>query len=208
MGLICHLPCFVYTADLTESIRRASLNEVLNSLEVASELSIQKAVLHPGIIIGLGVFIMEESLKYALNSLEVIVAKADELGINLCLENMFPRYQSFFEPESFVDIFKKYPNLKLTLDTGHANIDNQDGRRTLNFIKQLGHRIGHVHISDNLGKRDDHLPIGEGNIDFPKIIKALKKSGYNDTVTLEVFAEDRRKLRSSRERFAALYADI
>jgi len=202
------LPCFVYTADLTESIRRASLNEVLNSLDVASELRIQKAVLHPGIIIGLGVFVIEESLKHAFNSLDAIVSKADELGINLCLENMFPRYQSFFEPESFAEIFKMYPNLKLTLDTGHANIDNQDGRRNLNFIQQLGDRIGHLHISDNLGKRDDHLPIGEGNIDFPEIIKALKESGYNDTVTLEVFAEDRRKLRSSKKKFAALYADI
>jgi sugar phosphate isomerase/epimerase len=77
----------------------------------------------------------------------------------------------------------------------------------LNIIKRFSHRIGHVHISDNLGKRDDHLPIGEGNINFMEIIRALKHTGYNDTVTLEVFTENRRKIISSREKFESMLKD-
>ena len=207
MGLIGHLPCFVYLADLTDSIRQASLTEVLHSLEVASELNMPKAVLHPGLITGLGVFVMETALTHALRSLDKIVTKADKLGIHLCLENMFPKYHSFFEPGHFSKIFDMYPNLSLALDIGHANIDCQDGGRALNFIRQFGHRIGHLHISDNHGKKDDHLPIGEGAIRFPEIVSALKQSDYNDTVTLEVFSEDRKKLKSSQERFAAMYTN-
>jgi sugar phosphate isomerase/epimerase len=101
-----------------------------------------------------------------------------------------------------------YPHLSLALDIGHANIDCQDGRRGLNFVGQFGQRIGHLHISDNHGKKDDHLPLGEGNIRFPEIISALKQSGYNDTVTLEVFSEDRNKLKSSLKRFAAMHVGI
>ncbi|UCF55718.1 MAG: sugar phosphate isomerase/epimerase, partial [Deltaproteobacteria bacterium] len=37
MGLICHLPTFVSTADLTDSLRETSLNEVLESLQVAAD---------------------------------------------------------------------------------------------------------------------------------------------------------------------------
>ena len=52
---------------------------------------------------------------------------------------------------------------------------------------------------------DHHLPIGAGTIGFPKIIKALKKTGYNDTVTLEVFSSDRDYLTMSREKLAGMF---
>jgi sugar phosphate isomerase/epimerase len=208
MGLLGHLPCFVYLADLTDSIRQASLNEVLHSLEVAAELDIKKVVLHPGLINGLGIFVEDTALSYAMRSLDTIVTTADSLGIHLCLENMFPKYPSFFEPDHFSKIFDQYPNLSLALDIGHANIDCQDGRRVLNFISQFGARISHLHVSDNHGKKDDHFAIGEGNIRFAEVVDALKQSGYNDTVTLEVFSENRKKLKSSQEQFAAMYADI
>ena len=38
LGLICHLPTFLCTADLTPSLRQASIKEMRQSLEVAAEL--------------------------------------------------------------------------------------------------------------------------------------------------------------------------
>jgi len=54
MELVCHLPTFLSTADLTQSIRDASLHEILRSLETASELEAEKVVLHPSHIVGNG----------------------------------------------------------------------------------------------------------------------------------------------------------
>jgi sugar phosphate isomerase/epimerase len=88
----------------------------------------------------------------------------------------------------------------MTLDTGHANIDTRGGRRIFSFIRRFGDRIGHVHASDNRGGRDEHLPIGGGNIDFSKLVRRLCETGYGETITLEVFSEDRRKLAESRDR--------
>jgi sugar phosphate isomerase/epimerase len=207
MKLICHLPTFVSTADLTDSIRNASLQEMFSSLEVASELEAQKVVLHPGHIGGMGVFVMDIALKNAVESLEAIIVKAERLGLCICLENMFPKCQAFFEPNDFFNIFERFPKLKLTLDTGHANIGSQDGQRIFEFIKHFGRRIGHLHVSDNLGKRDDHLPIGAGKLDFSRIVKALKDLHYDDTVTLEIFSEDRSQLRKSRDSFQAMLAE-
>ncbi len=62
MDVICHLPTFVSTADLTDSIREASLQEMFHSLEVAAELGSLKVVLHPGHIGGLGVYVQETAL--------------------------------------------------------------------------------------------------------------------------------------------------
>ncbi|MEJ2657119.1 MAG: sugar phosphate isomerase/epimerase [Desulfobacterales bacterium] len=207
MRLICHLPSFVYTADLTRGLRQASLNEVLKSLEVASELGCLKAVLHPGYILGLGIFVMDQSRKYALESLDAIMEKADRLDLILCLENLFPKTHSLMEPEDFAEIFVKFPNLKMTLDTGHAHIKDKEGKRAVKFIERFPDRIGHIHISDNLGEADNHLPVGAGTVDFYKIVKALKGIGYDDTITLEVFSKDREYLKMSRNKVAAMFAN-
>ena len=81
LGLVCHLPTFVSIADLTESIRIASLNEMLGSLDVAAELRADKVVVHPGLISGLGVFVKEQAMEYAMQSMDAIYDKAKELII-------------------------------------------------------------------------------------------------------------------------------
>ena len=82
---------------------------------------------------------------------------------------------------------------------------NPGSRRILEFIQKFGHRIGHLHVSDNFGERDDHIPLGAGKIDFLKIVKALKKCGYDDTATFEIFSKDRQELKMSRDRFDGLF---
>jgi len=203
--LICHLPTFVSTADLTDSIRHASLQEIFHSLEVSEELGCRKVVLHPGHIGGLGVYVKESVMARINESLDAIIGRAQSLGLAVCLENMFPRCHAYFQPNDFVEILQRYPDLKLTLDTGHANIGAPGGRRILKFIEKFGRRIGHLHVSDNFGERDDHIPVGNGTIDFLKIVSALKKCGYNDTATLEIFTENRRELKKSRDRFEEMF---
>lgn len=205
LDIICHLPTFVSTADLTDSIRDASLQEMFHSLEVAAELGSRKVVLHPGHIGGLGVYVKESALARINESLEAIIGRAQALGLAVCLETMFPRCHAYFQPADFVEILQRFPDLKLTLDTGHANIGASGGRRILKFIEKFGRRIGHLHVSDNFGERDDHIPVGAGTIDFLKIVRALKKCGYNDTATLEIFTEDHRELKKSRDRFDHLF---
>ena len=206
MRLICHLPTFVSTADLTESLRETSLNEVLESLEVAAELRAMKAVLHPSPHRGLSVFVIDQVRQYALRSLETIVDKADQVGLPLCLENMFPQSNSLVNPEDFDEVFERFPNLKMTLDTGHAHIEDKADTKILDFIERFPDRIYHVHANDNLGKEDNHLPIGAGTIDFPEIVRVLKAIGYDETITLEVFSKDRDYLRLSRDKLANMVA--
>jgi sugar phosphate isomerase/epimerase len=208
MQLICHMPTFVSLADLTETIRQASLKEVLESLKIAAKLEPIKIVAHPAYIGGMGHFVMDLAKKYALESVAAMAQKADELGLTLCLENMFPRTRFCVDVDDFIPILKEFPTLQLTLDTGHANIDSPRGKRTLKFIETFGDRIGHLHVSDNFGKEDNHLPLGSGNVKFPKIINALKKIGYDKTVTFEVFTDDREYLRLSREKFDSLWNAI
>lgn len=206
MGLVCHLPTFLSTADLTESIRKASVAEMLRSLDLAADLGAMKVVLHPSSVTGMGGFVIEEVKRYSYDFLRVMTSAAKSAGLVICIENMFPRNILGVEPEDFVDMFATFPSLLLTLDTGHANIDDLRGKRLALLTERFGSRIGHLHFSDNRGVRDEHRAIGKGNINFKKLIRKLKAQGYDDTLTLEVFDNDRRKLVASRRRVENLFA--
>jgi len=206
MGLVCHLPSFLSIADLTKSIRDASVKEMTDSLVVASEVGAIKVVVHPWYITGLGALVADQAKQYGLEGMEAIVEKADELGLTLCLENMFQEAGSLVDPDDFVEVLERFPTLKLTLDVGHAHIGRNRKYRSLEFIEKFSDRICHIHASDNSGKEDSHLPIGAGNIDFRKIVKALKKIGYDQTMTLEVFSRDKGYLKNSRDKLSTLVA--
>ena len=70
------------------------------------------------------------------------------------------------------------------------------------YLDRLGDKLMHVHLSDNDGTADQHLPLGavvRNPTDWPAHIKKLKASGYDGTITLEVFSEEKKHLLSSRE---------
>ena len=206
MGLVCHLPTFVGTADLTESLRRASVAEMHASFLLAAELGAEKVVLHPSMVGGMGAFVLPLVKQLAFDFLAEMVAAADKLGLLICLENMFPRNLLGVFPEDFAEIFQAFPALKLTLDSGHAHIDDSKGPRLPQLVQQFGKRIGHLHFSDNKGRRDDHLALGQGTIDFQGLVRSLKEVGYDDTLTLEVFDQDRSRLVAGREQLKKLFA--
>ena len=199
MGIVCHLPTFVSTADLTESIRRASVTEMKQSLSVAADLGAQKVVLHPPMISGMGTYVSERVRGYALEFIGDMVEISDALGVTICLENMMPRNGFGVEPTELDMLFWRFPSLQFTLDTGHANLGEGGRTRLVGLVERLGERLGHVHLSDNRGLYDDHFPLGSGTIDFQHLARSMKDIGYDGTVTFEIFDEDRSLLTQSRD---------
>lgn len=205
MGIVCHLPTFVSTADLTDSIRRASVTEMKRSMSVAADLGASKVVLHPSIMSGMAPHVPDRSTGYAFDFLSEMVGLAEKLGITICLENMMPRNGFGVEPAELDIIFRSFPQLKFTLDSGHANLNDPEGNRLIQLVERFGDRIAHVHLSDNRGVYDDHLALGRGNINIHGLLKMLHSIGYDDTITFEVFVEDRMLLVESREMVEAIF---
>ena len=52
------------------------------------------------------------------------------------------------------------------------------------FLDQLKDRISHVHIHDNMGKKDEHLPLGEGTVNWKQIMEKL--SNYKGIFVTEM----------------------
>jgi len=142
LGLVCHLPTFLYLADLTPRIREASLFEMKGALNTAAALNPRKVVLHPPYIGGLGPLVMDRSMAIAMESLEAVITEAGRLGLCMCIENMFPKYPGWIEPKDFIPVMEKFPSLEMTLDFGHANVDSKRGDRILAFVETFKDRTG------------------------------------------------------------------
>jgi len=187
---VVHLPTFVWMADVYPSIREASVNETRLALEICAELGIGKAVIHPGYLTGLVRFAPAIGRRFSLETMSRVLEEARDLGIVLCAENMFPRSGHMYRPEELAGLLGEIPDLMMTLDLGHANIGGPPDRG-LRFVEACGPRIRHLHVCDNSGREDEHLPVGVGRADLAGPLGALKVAGYDETMTLEVFAPDR-----------------
>jgi sugar phosphate isomerase/epimerase len=73
--------------------------------------------------------------------------------------------------------------VKMVLDVAHASLRGE----TLRFLERFRGRIGHVHISDNRGRIDEHLPLGGGLIDWKGTVEAIKSSAFDGWVVIESF---------------------
>lgn len=68
------------------------------------------------------------------------------------------------------------------LDIGHANYSRAPVSQ---WFDELGEWIGYLHLSDNLGEFDDHLPLGQGCVDWELVNQLWKTLGKDIPVTLE-----------------------
>ncbi|MBL7205340.1 MAG: sugar phosphate isomerase/epimerase [Desulfobacteraceae bacterium] len=128
-------------------------------------------------------FVSEDAISYKIGLLERVLTRAEDLGIVICLENLSET------ATHLAGVFNALPLLQLTLDIGHAQLLSEENT-SFGFMARFPERIKHIHIHDNLGgdspKDDLHLPVGEGIIDFGKIVKELNVIGYNGTISLEL----------------------
>jgi len=95
-------------------------------------------------------------------------------------------------------VIDRVPGLSVHFDVAHAFI-NGGMKSVKGFTNTFKRQIVHVHFSDSLGF-DEHLPIGKGNIDYEKVVKLLKKIGYERNITFEVFTDNRMEVVKSREK--------
>ena len=79
-----------------------------------------------------------------------------------------------------------HPNIKGMYDTFHANIEEADPIKA--YSKHVKH-IAHIHISEN----DRGVP-GRGNIPWAETFRAIRKSGYDDWLTIESFGRSLKDL--------------
>jgi L-ribulose-5-phosphate 3-epimerase len=81
-----------------------------------------------------------------------------------------------------------HPAFGLTLDIGHVACTEQPSIPEV--IAACLPRVVNVHLEDIRGRVHEHLPIGEGDIDFAAVFEALRRGGYRGLVNAELNSDD------------------
>lgn len=165
-------------------LRDKFLPRIQALMALSQKLDIRKATIH---------FWMDkrwapaELLRDKLDILARIVDCGHAYGITVCIENLSER------SESFAPAFEAIPDLRMTLDIGHAQLLARQNT-SFRFIEEHFSRIAHIHAHDNNGgttvKDDLHLALGDGSVDYREIFQALLGRGYDSTITMEVKVRD------------------
>jgi sugar phosphate isomerase/epimerase len=165
--------------------RLAAMDEIKRALETAEQIPFRNLVVHLG----------ERndgwslrSIEYAQTALEHLGAFARPLGVRLLVENLTSEPTL---PEHLVEILQMghLNSVGICLDLGHAHITVG----VSGAIATLNTRITSVHVHDNHGLKDEHLWPGDGTIEWPSTVQALKKLADPPAIVLELhqsFAAD------------------
>ena len=84
----------------------------------------------------------------------------------------------------FVKLSAEFPNLKIALDTGHCIASREcEPERA---IIEMRDKIGTVAVEDMRGGVHEHLFFGEGEMNFPAILRTLKDISFGKLICVEL----------------------
>jgi sugar phosphate isomerase/epimerase len=194
LGIVGHTAPYLPLGHPYKEVRQAAVREFLRCAEVFAELGAQSMSIHPDPHAPM----QDRAFTIAANleSLREMLEPCRRLGIIMMIENIHGGFNTL---EEMGELLTPIPGLGLHLDIGHCNLEG--GENTAESILDAwGDRLKHVHIHDNLGGAADlHLPLGAGTLDVPWAVGALKSTGYDGTITVEVYSPDRSLLKHSVE---------
>jgi sugar phosphate isomerase/epimerase len=202
LGVVGHTAYYLPMGSPFEEVRRAAVAELRRCLEIFGELGAVWMNVHPHYHAPF--HDRAFSARRNLQSLGELLEASRPLGVGLMVENLPGEFNTAAQVG---ELLEPLPDLGLHLDIGHTNLV-VEGNTTASILQAYGSRLRHVHLHDNKGGSADlHLPLGTGTLDTAQHIRALKATGYDGTITLEVFSPDWHYLAYSRDILRRVWDD-
>jgi sugar phosphate isomerase/epimerase len=172
-------------ASPNRAIRKASIQQIKRSMDLARSLDTEVVVVHPGQMPILGRDLEDRVLGYNQDSLAECALYATDCGVTMCVENMPCIDGLLFQDLEELDRLVREVDAHITLDVGHAHNNSIPPKEMLKSS-----RVKHVHLSDNDGSFDQHHALGSADIDFKSIISHLQELNYQGILVVEVKGPD------------------
>jgi len=167
-------------ASVNHPMWKETVRQLSRTAELASEIT-DIIVVHPGNLSPLGYQMPDLAWKQHVNCLREACDFAEDFGISFLLENMINLERLLCRnPEELLGMIEDVDrtNMGACLDVGHANnVGKLD-----EFLKHSS-EFKHLHLHDNDGSSDQHLPPGRGTIDWEKV--KLSFSEYTGRAVIE-----------------------
>ncbi len=173
-------------SSLNKSIRKESIRQVKYSIFAVNEIGAKVMTFHPGRHSAATSKTRDKTKKILFDSLKEISNYNKDYEVPIALENMPDTFITTMRvSQEVLEVLenKQLSGIKHTMDVGHLETNNVDIGKYIHDLKKY---LIHMHLHDNFGEFDNHLPLGEGNINFPQIFKALKEIDYSGRIILEM----------------------
>jgi sugar phosphate isomerase/epimerase len=118
--------------------------------------------------------------EHAVKAVRTLAGRAAELGLMLAIEPV-NRYETYLlrtaeQAREFVaEVGSRV--VRVQLDTFHMSIEEADPARA---IRETGSLLCNLHLADS-----NRRAVGDGKLDWPAILAALRDTGYDGPLTLE-----------------------
>ena len=153
----------------------------LRSIEGAAMLGIPWITFHPS---GHPDFSPETEAQNIRDNIEYykpLVEAAEKFKVGIALENMSRRLCTADHLIQMVDALDS-PFVGICWDTGHAHIAGQNQPES---IRSMARRLHALHVQDNDGITDQHMPPHFGTIEWGPLMSALREISYPGDFTFE-----------------------
>ena len=157
-----------------ERVRRIeAMDELKRVIDVADDLPYSRLILHMG---GSRETADPRKRDAAFSTLEHLILHAHHAGITICVENTTSEMGDPSYLRAFVDE-TRLNGLRFNFDIGHAHLsDFPEAERIEKSFAPLRELVSSVHLHDNRGEKDEHIPPYDGTIDWPSAIKTLQSA--------------------------------
>ena len=176
-----HGPFIDLSAGSTDpAIKAATRSRFKQLLELAPVFRPAAVVCHAGYDWKRYGSFRDEWIESSLDTWSWLAGSLVEHGSRLMLENVYED-----DPQDIRIILEglKSQNVGFCLDAGHLCAFGQAELKP--WLEGLGPYIGQLHLHDNHGQEDLHLPPGKGSIDYAPLLSVLKQTPDPWSVTVE-----------------------
>lgn len=176
-----HAPFFdLNPGALDPLIRQVTYQRLKQSLSVAEQLNAHLMVIHPGVDKWRYPNLGQAWKALAKDFFPPLIELAEACDCRLAVENIYEE-----TPEILVQLVDEIDSKWFghCFDAGHWHLFGK--RPMAEWLEAIGPQLYHLHLHDNHGSADEHLPVGEGTIDFTPLQQHLHNVSTLPSMTLE-----------------------
>jgi len=170
---------------IDSKIAAASLERYLQVISFSEILRPEVVVFHSGYEKWKYAGETELWLSQSVKTWRAVMEKADKSGTRVAIENIVDT-----EPDNLRLLAERmdHPNFGLCLDVGHREIFSK--LSITDWVDGMHPYIFEMHLHDNNGNADEHLPVGDGIVDFSSLFSRLKALEADPVMTLEAHSSE------------------
>lgn len=163
-----------------DKIRRVSIDRMKQAIDLAPYFHPLKIVCHASFDEDYYVSSDDLWLEHSVGTWKELTALAKDYNTIIALENVYEK-NPFILRRLFDALNSE--SICFCFDTGHFNVYSREPLSV--WFKELGKYLGHMHLHDNFGQRDEHLPVCAGTFPFNELSEYLHKKKARPSFTLE-----------------------